>query len=96
MTGLLTPAEVAKHCKVHPKTVVRAIMRGELRASRIATRGTWRIDPVDVDAWLDAKANRPREPRSHSRPITPRPVAMSPRSRPRRRSAGGRLELADL
>lgn len=56
---LLTVAEVAETCRVHAKTVMRAIARGELRAVRLGARGAYRIRPADVDTWLDERVVRP-------------------------------------
>ena len=55
----MTVAQVAEICQVHGKTVMRAIMRGELRAVRIGARGAHRIRPADVDAWLESRVVRP-------------------------------------
>jgi excisionase family DNA binding protein len=57
---LLTVDQVAERCHVSTKTVRRAIDRGELRASRLATRGAWVVRAGDFEAWLDLRANRPR------------------------------------
>ena len=59
---LLTVDQVAERCHVSTKTVRRAIDRGELRASRLATRGAWVVRAGDFEAWLDLRANRPRRP----------------------------------
>jgi excisionase family DNA binding protein len=47
-----SPAEVALLVGLSRKAVYRAIERGDLAASRVASR--LRIRPTDVDAWLDA------------------------------------------
>jgi excisionase family DNA binding protein len=52
--NLLTIGDVADTCRVHAKTVMRAIGRGELRAVRLGERGAYRIRPADLDSWLDA------------------------------------------
>ncbi|MGZ6565316.1 MAG: helix-turn-helix domain-containing protein [Solirubrobacteraceae bacterium] len=49
MVRLLTPQEVAEACQLSARTVVRAIERGDLRASKLAVRGGWRILPADID-----------------------------------------------
>lgn len=49
---LLTPPEIAELCRVSVKTVLRAIHAGRLTASRLGSRGTYRIRAGDVDAWL--------------------------------------------
>jgi excisionase family DNA binding protein len=51
---ILTVAEVAERCKLHKKTVLRAIHRGKLRASQLGVKGAYRIRPADVDAWFGA------------------------------------------
>lgn len=60
-------SEVASVCQVHPKTVRRAIARGELRAARLGTTGALRVREVDVDAWVDSRAG---ETRTAARPAT--------------------------
>ena len=50
---LLTPGDVAERCQVSTKTVLRAIHRGGLRASRLGAQGAYRIREVDVDAWIE-------------------------------------------
>lgn len=79
MTDLLTIAMAADACHVHPKTVERAVHRGELRASKLAQRGCWVIQPDDLRQWIESRANRPRE--TNGAPITPAPRA------PRRRGS---------
>lgn len=59
---LLTVDQVARACQVSSRTVMRAIEAGDLRASQLATRGVWRVREEDVEAWLDLRANRRREP----------------------------------
>lgn len=56
---LMTVGEVASVCRVHAKTVMRAIARGELRAVRLGERGAYRIRPRDLDSWLDTRAVLP-------------------------------------
>ena len=91
-TDLLTPADVAEQLKVHPKTVLRAIHRGDLRAFNVGQRGTWRIRWADVEQWLEERANRPRESPEVRVPASR--ATMPPRMR--RNAPRGRLELADL
>jgi excisionase family DNA binding protein len=57
--GFLTVAEVAGVCRVHAKTVMRAIGRGELTAVRLGERGAYRIRPADLDAWIEGRLVRP-------------------------------------
>lgn len=81
----VTVAELATRLQVSSRTVTRAIDRGDLRASRLADRGCWRIRPEDVDAWLEARANRPR----HAGPEAPAPA------RPVRAAPGRRARATD-
>ena len=91
---LLTVDEVAKRCHVSTKTVRRAIDRGELRASRLATRGAWVVRAGDFEAWLDLRANRPR--RAEDPAHVPIPLPIPGAGRPPQRSesrAGARLVI---
>ena len=86
---LMTPADVARVCQVSTKTVTRAIRAGRLVASRLGTRGAYRIRPSDVDAWLAGSI------------ITPNPSAVAPPPAirlpvPRRREqVSGRLVVTE-
>lgn len=95
--SLLTPQQVADACQLSPRTVIRAIERGELRASKLAVRGGWRIVPSDVDAWLAARSNRRRDPPDGERPrgneIQPDLARGRTGRRPSGRRADGRLVL---
>jgi excisionase family DNA binding protein len=51
---LLTPADAAERCQISTKTVLRAIHRGRLRASRLGEHGAYRMHAADVDAWIEA------------------------------------------
>ena len=51
---LLTPSDVAERCQVSTTTVLRAIHRGRLRASRLGEHGAYRMREVDVDEWINA------------------------------------------
>jgi len=51
---LLTPADVAERCQISAKTVLRAIHRGRLRASRLGDQGAYRMREADVEAWIEA------------------------------------------
>lgn len=87
MTNLLTPDDIAAHLGLCRRTVMRAIDAGDLRASELA-RGKWFVTEDDFDAWLELRANTPRE-----RTVAPRPAARIEPShvgpaRPRR-SRGG-------
>ena len=97
MDTLLTPQEVADACQLSARTVIRAIERGELRASKLAIRGGWRIVPADVDAWLVARSNRRRDPPDGERPrgkeIQPDLARLQSSRRPPLRRTDGRLVL---
>ena len=56
---MLTPAEVADRCQLSTKTVLRAIRRGDLRASQLGNCRAFRILAEDVDAWIAAKTVLP-------------------------------------
>ena len=90
---LLTPEWIAERCEISTRTVMRAIRAGELKASQLAERGCWRIKPEDLDAWIEARANRART----ARPPSPRtaPLLGAPTSRVRktvrRREGANRL-----
>jgi excisionase family DNA binding protein len=56
---LLEVREVARYLKACPDTVFRLIRKGKLPAIRFGTR-SWRIDPRDLQAFLDAHRTRPR------------------------------------
>jgi excisionase family DNA binding protein len=94
---LLTPQQVAEACQLSARTVARAIERGELRASKLAVRGGWRIMPADVDAWLQARSNRRRDPPAGERPkgkqIEPDLASINTSRRTARRRTDGRLVL---
>lgn len=59
----LKAAATALGCST--RTLRRAIDAGELRASKLATRGCWVVQREDLVAWIDARAN------IAARPITP-------------------------
>lgn len=50
---LLTPSDVADRCQVSTKTVLRAIHRGRLRASRLGEQGAYRIREADAERWIE-------------------------------------------
>jgi excisionase family DNA binding protein len=84
---LLTVAQVAKGCQVHPRTVIRAINAGDLRAVRLPIRGGLRIEPKALDEWI-AQCSAEESPTDLS----------SRRSRAgcSGRRPSGRLELSDV
>jgi excisionase family DNA binding protein len=97
MDTLLTPQQVAEACQLSTRTVVRAIERGELRASKLAVRGGWRIVPTDIDDWLMARSNRRRDPPDGERPrgkeIQPDLARVTTSVRSSSRRTDGRLVL---
>ncbi len=97
MDTLLTPQQVAEACQLSARTVLRAIERGDLRASKLAIRGGWRIVPTDVDAWLVARSNHRREPadgeRPHGKEIQPDLAGIKTTPRSSRGRTDGRLVL---
>jgi excisionase family DNA binding protein len=68
---LLTPSDVAERCQVCTKTVLRAIQRGRLRASRLGARGAYRIRTEDLDAWVSSSLVRPRDSAADLAPQAP-------------------------
>ena len=50
---LLTPNDVADRCQVSTKTVLRAIHRGRLRASRLGEHGAYRVRESDAERWIE-------------------------------------------
>ena len=50
---LLTPTDVADRCQISTKTVLRAIHRGRLRASRLGEQQAYRIREADVEDWIE-------------------------------------------
>lgn len=83
---LFTPAEVAVRCQVSTKTVLRAIRAGRLRASRLGERGAYRINPEDLDAWVEGTVVRPALQARLASPLKPRLPATPA-------DPGGRLEV---
>ena len=87
--ALLKPTEVADLCRCSVKTVMRAVVAGELEASQLARRGTWIVRANAIDEWLDRRSNRVRPPR-------PRPdirrVEGDPADQPKRRRRAPRAD----
>ncbi len=60
---LLTPSNVASRLQVNERTVTQWLRKGHLRGFKVGKE--WRISPDDLQAFLEARANRPMEnPRS--------------------------------
>jgi len=56
---LLTIPEVAELCHLSERSVNRAIIDGQLRATKLRSR--WRIHPDHLAAWIDASTSEPDE-----------------------------------
>ncbi len=60
---LLTPADVADRLQVNKRTVTQWLRKGHLRGFKVGKE--WRISPDDLQAFLEASANKPMDkPRS--------------------------------
>ncbi len=60
---LLTPTDVADRLQVNERTVTQWLRKGHLRGFKIGKE--WRISPEDLQAFLEASANKPMDkPRS--------------------------------
>lgn len=58
MDELLTIAAAARACNVSPRTIERAIQRGELRAAALGEKSARRIRIEWLDEWIDTRAPR--------------------------------------
>ncbi len=61
---LLTPSDVAKRLQMNERTVTQWLRKGRLRGFKIGKE--WRVSDVDLDAFIEASANKPNgsSPRS--------------------------------
>ena len=60
---LLTPTDVANRLQVNERTVTLWLRKGHLRGFKVGKE--WRISPDDLQAFLEASANKPMDkPRS--------------------------------
>ncbi len=60
---LLTPTDVANRLQVNERTVTLWLRKGHLRGFKVGKE--WRISPDDLQAYLEASANKPMDkPRS--------------------------------
>jgi excisionase family DNA binding protein len=80
---LLTPKDIAARCQINPKTVLRAIRSGRLRASQLGERAAYRVAEEDFQAWLAATVVTP----PMRAPAEPTPLRVV------ERPAAGRLRL---
>jgi excisionase family DNA binding protein len=51
-------AEVARYLKMHVKTIVSMVERGELKAYKVGRH--WRYRKSDIDAYLEQRRNIPK------------------------------------
>lgn len=75
-TAMLSPREVAEHCGLDYRTILRAIERGTLPATRFG-RSALRVKRSDMLAWIDAHAARVQD-----RSVPPRTPRLSRRKAP--------------
>ena len=61
--ALLDTAEVARYLKVHPKTIVNMVERGELKAYKVGRH--WRYRKSDIDAYLEERLSTPKTDEQH-------------------------------
>lgn len=87
-TSLLRVDEVAARCRLSVKAIRNAIHRGELRASKLC--GRVRVDPLDLQAWLDANAIRPDDEAARSPTLVRGPSGPGSVNRLRAIEASGR------
>jgi excisionase family DNA binding protein len=90
---VLTVEEAAERMHVNPRTVMRAIRAGQLKASQLNQgRGGWRIYESALKAWMDERAERATKA-PEPQPAQKAPRKKSPVARPRRSAHGtdGRL-----
>ena len=56
--ALMDTAEVARYLKMHVKTIVNMVERGELKAYKVGRQ--WRYRRSDIDAYLEQRRNIPK------------------------------------
>jgi excisionase family DNA binding protein len=56
--ALMDTAEVARYLKMHAKTIVSMVERGELTAYKVGRH--WRYRKSDIDAYLEQRRNIPK------------------------------------
>lgn len=54
---LLTPSDVANRLQMNERTVTQWLRKGHLRGFKIGKE--WRISEADLEAFLEASANKP-------------------------------------
>jgi excisionase family DNA binding protein len=55
---LLTMEEAADVLNVSASQMYALLRRGEIRALQLGGRGQWRIDPPDLDAYIESSKQR--------------------------------------
>lgn len=55
-----TVSEAAVYARCHPKTILRALRKKELRGYQRGANCTWRIFPTDLDAWIRGESPQRR------------------------------------
>ena len=61
--ALMDTADVAHYLKMHPKTIVSMVERGELKAYKVGRH--WRYRKSDIDAYLEERLNTPKTDEQH-------------------------------
>lgn len=56
--ALMDTSQVAHYLKMHPKTIVSMVERGELKAYKVGRH--WRYRKSDIDAFLEQRQNVPK------------------------------------
>ncbi len=56
--ALMDTAEVARYLKMHVKTIVNMVERGDLKAYKVGRQ--WRYRRSDIDAYLEQRRNIPK------------------------------------
>jgi excisionase family DNA binding protein len=56
--ALMDTADVAKYLKMHAKTIVSMVERGNLKAYKVGRH--WRYRKRDIDAYLEQRRNTPK------------------------------------
>ncbi len=59
MEEYLTPEEVAQKLKLHPSTIMRLLRTGQIPGYKVV--GSWRINPTELDAWMEQRKNKRTE-----------------------------------
>ena len=52
---LMTVNEIAETLKVHPRTVKRWIMEGQISAFKLGDRAGWRVEEEALQAFLEER-----------------------------------------